>query len=155
MDWYRCSVRSFFLFFFWCFNVPWVCTTWTQRGMRSSQRADVNFGRVFLWFLITTVLHIVNIETPFFSFKDLFGSAVFGFVQSDLRSNIAVRLCFLTVCLNSSRYPHFLSRLLSSFSLVIVILYQNVTSRPYFVWLLRAFVPSTTLQFINLEHWKL
>ena len=51
-------------------------------------------------------------------FKDLFDSTVFGFVQSDLRSNIGVRLYFPPVCLNSSRYPHFfLGRLISSSSL--------------------------------------
>ena len=77
-----------------------------------------NFGGQFFYsFLITTRFCCIIVDyqdgrpPPFFSlpFKDLFDSSVFGFVQSDLRSNIAVRLfAFLLVHLNSSRYPHFL-----------------------------------------------
>lgn len=37
------------------------------------------------------------IRSFYFFSKDLLGSGVFGFVQSDIRSNIAVRLYFLTV----------------------------------------------------------
>ena len=76
-----------------------------------------------------TVLRIVEYRDAIFppSFQEFFDSAVFEFVQSDLRSNIVVRFFFLTVnvYLNSSRYPHILP--VGHWprpSLVVVILYH-------------------------------
>ena len=98
MVWYRCSVRSFFLMFQWvsC-NVGRVLSIITVQKSFYILLSNYNYS----------AHNVVNYRDAS-PFKDLFDSTVFGFVQSDLRSNIAVRLYFPPVCLNSSRYPHFL-----------------------------------------------
>ena len=96
-------------------------------------------------YLLNSFSYLLHLPSFFFK-KDLFGSGIFGFVQSDIRSNISVRPSYL--CPVFQMTP--LGYLRGS---------QSIYQSEFLLTLgfLREFVPDTTLQplVINLTHWKL
>ena len=156
MDWYRCSVRSFFLFFFWCFNCWMGSCNVDGYEYHRPEELTITLG-AFCTVSNTTVLCIVNDrDALFFSLKRFVWFCNFWIcpIGSPKQHCCTLLSYYVSEFQWVSALPW--GRFLSRPSLVVVILYQNDTSRPYFIWLYRVFVPDTTLQPLvtNLAHWK-